>query len=109
MAAIAFPGCTTVDPETQTTTKLYVGIIRVTIPASAGVTSVTDVQALGVGMDEGPWLGFRKTSWIAANPRDCQMLIIIRSDVEAASAAAVIKPLEGLNPCIADYSRSSAP
>lgn len=108
IAALAVAGCTAVSTGTQKASKLYVGIVRVAAPPSAGLTSVSEVRALGLGLDDGPWLGLRKTSWITADPRDCQMLIIIRSDVEAASAVAIIKSLEGLNPCIVDYSRSSA-
>lgn len=101
-------GCTAVAPGNGPSSKVYVGIIRVQTPASTGTTSVTDVRAIGLGVDGGPWAGFRKASWIAANPRECQLVIIIRSNVEAASAAAVLRSLEGQNPCIIDYNRSSA-
>jgi hypothetical protein len=82
--------------------------MRVSTPATRGRLSVIDVKAVGFGTDDGPWLGLRASSWITADPRDCQLLVIIRSSVEADSAARLIKSLEGVNPCIVDYTRAQS-
>lgn len=83
------------------------GIARITIPARQGDLTAIDVKALGGGWDNGPWLGWRHDSWISADPSQCQMLVIIRANVEAANAASVLDKLKGDTLCVADYSSGS--
>jgi hypothetical protein len=98
--------CTDLSAGGAIHTRTYVGIVRIAAPATRGRVAVTDVKALGIGTDGGPWLGWRASSWITADPRDCQLIVIIRSSAEAAGAAKIFQSLEGANPCIVDFTHA---
>lgn len=103
---IATCGCARHSATGAHSSSTYIGIVKVTRPAATGLTSVTDVRALGIGWDEGLWLGWRAGSWIEADPSRCQLVIIIRSAAEAANAALVLRALEGMKPCVVDFTKS---
>jgi len=103
-AAFLPAGCTVAQPKPGHS-KIYVGAIRISTPASSGDVVATDVQAIGLGFEDGAWLGWRKGSWVSADPSKCQILVIIRSGVEAAQAARIFEALGGNSPCIVDQSR----
>lgn len=97
--------CAVVSPPTTGHSRLYVGAVRISTPLTSGPVTVTEVQAVGIGFEDGAWLGWRKGSWVSADPAKCQLLVIIRSGVEAAQAAHVFKLLGGTSPCIVDQSQ----
>lgn len=99
-------GCTTVPVAERGRTRTYVGVVRVTTPDRAGDISAVEVTGVGVGWDDGPWLGFRAGNWISADPGRCQLLVVIRSPAQAANAAQVLETLKGDGICVADYTRT---
>lgn len=106
---LVLAGCTTIDLGSNGDTKTLVGIVRITLPAKSGDLTAIDGKTLGLGWDGGPFLGFRKASWVIASPDECQLLVIVRSPVEAANAAQVLERLKGETICVADYTRSLHP
>lgn len=103
-SAVATGGCAT-GVQSAGQTKTFIGIVRIKTPMKIGDVQVTDVSGLGVGWDNGPWLGWRAGSWVVADPAKCQLLVIIRSPAQAANAADVLRSLKGSEPCIVDSSR----
>lgn len=105
-AAVALlAGCATAAPQSSSS-RLYFGLVRVVAPAVKGDTTATEVTALGLGLENGVWAGWRRSSWVSADPAKCQLLVIIRSNADATHAAQVLRSLEGVNPCIVDQSRT---
>lgn len=102
-------GCTTVGVNDATGVRWLVGVVRVDLPARQGKLTAVDVKTLGAGWDNGPFLGWRAGNWIAADPSECQLLIVIKSPAAAENAAKVLKSLEGQKPCVADFTRSLRP
>jgi hypothetical protein len=105
-AVISVAACADLSSGGAIHSRTYVGIVRISAPATRGRVAVSDVKALGIGTDGGPWLGWRASSWITADPRDCQLIVIIRSSAEAAGAAKILQSLEGANPCIVDFTHA---
>lgn len=101
-AVLALGGCTTVTLSERGDSRLYLGVVRVTVPARAGDLSAVSVKTAGLGWQHGPWLGWRSDDWVEADPARCQLLVVIRSPAEARNAAAVLRALEG-RACVADY------
>jgi hypothetical protein len=85
----------------------FVGIVRVEVPDTAGKLAAVDVRSLGIGWDNGPYLGWKAGNWVVADPANCQLLIVIRTPAQAQNAAKVIESLGGQNACIADYTQAS--
>ena len=102
-------GCTTVSTNQQIKTRTYIGVIRVVLPDRTGDVSAVHVKGLGIGWDDGPWLGWRSGNWVRADPAKCQLLIIIRSSSEVVNAAEMLKLIGGREICIADFSHSLRP
>jgi len=96
-------GCTTVAPGAAARSSFYIGAVTVRIPQTRGEVSAARVRALGIGWDNGPFIGWRSGDRISADPANCQLLIVIRSAVETANAVQIINALEGQSPCIVDY------
>lgn len=87
----------------------YVGVVRVHMPAAQEGMHYADVKALGLGWDGAMFVGWRAGQWVTADPEKCQLLVIVRSGVEAESAAALFSALAGENrPCIADFRHPGA-
>jgi hypothetical protein len=112
IATISLSGCTTVNMmpsgngQPIAAQKLtLIGLTKLRFPEIIGNTKAVDVRTLGAGWQSGPFFGWNASNLITANPADCQLIIIVRSSVEAQSAAKIVTALEGKNPCIIDYSK----
>jgi hypothetical protein len=90
--------------NTGVRTKTYIGVTRVAFGHEKGDLTATDVRTLGLGWDAGPWLGWRADNWVSADPAKCQLLVVIRRTVEAATAQSIMQSLEGRNLCVANFS-----
>ena len=99
-------GCATVEPGAAARSSFYLGATAIRIPQTRGQVSAASVSTLGVGWDDGPFIGWRSGNWISADPANCQLLIVIRSAAETANAVQIINALEGQSPCIVDYTNS---
>ncbi len=102
-------GCTTVRLGSTGETKTVVGIARIELPKTEGAMAAIGVKTFGFGWDGGPFLGFHESSWVIASPAECQLVVIVRSDVAAENAKQVLERLKGENICVADFSHSSSP
>lgn len=99
-------GCTAVEPGSGARSSFHLGATSVRIPQIEGNLSAATVSTFGVGWDDGPYVGWRSSNWIAADPANCQLLIVIREAVQTANAVQIINALEGQQPCIVDYTDS---
>lgn len=99
-------GCAGIDLAPSGESRLYVGVVRVKVPAKSGNLVAISVDALGAGWRQGPWLGWQSDSWVEADPAKCQLLIVIRSAAEARNAAEVLRALEGRDACVVDHTGS---
>jgi hypothetical protein len=104
--------CTTISmapPEggliSKSRSLTILGMTRIRFPEIRGNISAIDVRSLGAGWQTGPFLGWNGSSMITADPGKCQLIIVIRSAVEAANAAKVLEQLKGENLCVADYTK----
>lgn len=88
-------------------TNTYVGFVRVRVAEVTDGLGYADVRALGLGWDGAAFVGWRSGQWVTADPARCQLLVVIRSGVEARAAADVFEKLGEQQPCIADF-RSDA-
>jgi hypothetical protein len=114
--AAPLAGCVSVDAGKAggasggpTTSRWFVGVVRVLSPDRLEGLSAVDVCALGAGWDGGPWLGWKAGNWVIADPARCQLLIVIRSPAEARNARSVIAALRGKEACVADFAQTDAP
>ena len=73
------------------------------IPATIGDVRAIDVSTLGVGVDGGVFLGWRRGQYVFVRPGECQLLIIIRSPVEAEHALRILRAAEGEQLCVVDF------
>ena len=110
---LVLTGCVTVQVGDQAggtrTSRTHIGITRIVTVEKPGAMAAVDVRTLGFGWDKGPFLGWRAGEWVTADPAKCQLLVIVRSPLEADNAAKVLAALEGQNPCIADLTGTLAP
>jgi hypothetical protein len=110
---LALTGCVTVDMADQDggtrTSRTHIGITRIVTVEKPGAMTAVDVKTLGLGWDNGPFLGWRSGNWVTADPAKCQLVVIVRSSIEVENAAKVLAALKGQNPCIADFTGSLAP
>lgn len=107
LLALALGGCVTIEvgdqDRGQRTTRTHIGITRIVTPATQGNIAAVDVSTLGLGWDQGPFLGWHEGELVYADPGDCQLIVIIKKPVQAENAAQVLAALGGQNPCIADF------
>ncbi len=108
-AGLLLSGCSAAGADGGIRRAYHLGLVSVTTPETAGAVSALNVSGLGLGWDDGLYLGWRSASRITADPAKCHLLIVIRSRVETDNAVKVIKSLEGQNPCIVDYTGSLQP
>ena len=101
--ALVLGGCAVVQAGDGGSRKLFVGAVRLDLPATGGRLSAVAVRNLGLGWDHGPFLGWRDSSWVIADPKECQMVVIVRSGTEADHASKLLEQLKGENICIADF------
>ena len=106
MICLLATSCASIEPGAEARSAVFLGAVSVTVPTTRGQVSAIETRSLGVGWDQGPFIGWHSGSWITADPDECHLLIIIRSPVEAANAIQIIDALEGQDPCIIDYTNS---
>ncbi len=109
---LLLPGCTTINvlPNelgelSKLSERVFVGAVKVRLPATSGHIQAVDVKTLGAGWQSGPFVGWNASNLVTADPAECQLLIVVRSGAEAKNAKEIISSLEGQNPCIVDYTR----
>lgn len=82
---------------------MSLGITRIVVPETKGKTIAFKRTGLGLGFGSvagaSAFLGFDQNEWVIADPTDCQLMIVIRSDVESANAALILEKLEGVDVC----------
>jgi hypothetical protein len=106
IGALLLAGCTTIDPGRSPSDHFHVGAVSVRVPATQGDVTAVSVKTLGLGWDGGLYVGWRSGAWVTADPSRCQLLIIIRTAVQASNAIKIIKSLEGQEPCVVDFTNS---
>lgn len=108
--ALALGGCVIVEVGDQRkglrATRTHVGITRITTPPTGTGLAAVDVSTLGVGWDQGPFFGWHEGNLVFTDPTQCQLVVIIRSSIQAEHAAEILSALEGQEPCIADFTNS---
>lgn len=103
MVAATLTGCATVVPGQWTGSRTFVGVVRVDMPVVQGDVQAVRVRTLGAGAGSaGVFLGWEDGNWIVADPAQCQLLVVVRSPVEAENAARVLRELRGQNACLVD-------
>jgi hypothetical protein len=84
-------------------THHYAGVVRVKIPATVGPVRAIDISMLGLGVENGVFVGWRRGQYVFARSEDCQLLIIIRSPMEAEHALKILRAAEGEQLCVVDF------
>lgn len=97
-------GCTvTLPAEGPTREIVSVGITRIVVPERKGNLVAFRRGGLGIGFGDAvgsaAWAGFDRSEWVIADPSSCQLLVVIRKDVEAENAARILETLKGENVC----------
>ncbi|WP_114950865.1 hypothetical protein [Sphingosinicella terrae] len=107
-ASLWLAACTRVDLAEPASGRshVYAGAVSVTIPRTYGELRAIDVSTLGVGADESVFLGWRRGQFVYVRPDECQLLIIIRSSVEAEHATRILQAIEGGQLCVVDFAGS---
>jgi len=86
-----------------------VGVTRVIISDRQGELVAFKRTGIGLGygsaVGDSAWIGFDRGDWIIADPRDCQLVIIVRSDVEVGNATQILETLKGEDICYANQSQ----
>lgn len=98
------PACTTIIVgEDSTHEILSLGVTRVVVPERKGELIAFKRTGFGLGygnaIGDAAWLGLDSSEWVIADPGNCQMLVVIRSDAEAESAAKILERLDGEDVC----------
>jgi hypothetical protein len=104
LAAVLCQGCTvTLPAEGPTREIVSVGVTRIIVPERKGNLLAFRRSGIGIGFGDAiasaAWLGFDRSEWVIADPAKCQMLVVIRDDVEAESAGRILESLKGENVC----------
>lgn len=101
-------GCQALDLQERTGRRTFdfVGAVRVAIPETLGDITAIDVATVGVGADTSVFVGWRHSQFVFANSDKCQLLIIVRSDVEAIHAAKLLNSVQGEHLCVANFSET---
>ncbi len=107
-ALVLCPGCTVaVTGDGPRREIVSIGITRITVPERKGDVVAFRHAGLGLGLGLGgtarpsAWLGLDRSEWVSADPASCQLLVVVRKDVEAENAARILEPLRGENICYA--------
>ena len=101
---ISVGGCTTIRSGDVGRVRTYVGVVRVVTPNVVGDVTAIDVKSLGIGWDQGPFLGWKAANHISADPSKCQLLIVARSRAQMQNAENILNLLKGQNTCVANFS-----
>lgn len=110
ICALALTGCTTIvlgdnDTLSQRDRRdiVSLGFTKIVIPETQGETVAFKRTGVGLGfgsaVGSAAWLGFDQDEWVIADPAKCQLLVVIRSDVESANAALILEKLKGVDVC----------
>lgn len=104
--ALLGAGCTTVIAGDGASREIVsIGITRVVVPERRGDLVAFRRTGFGLGFGDATaaaaWLGFDRSEWVIADPASCQLLVVIRADVEAENAARILESIEGENVCYA--------
>lgn len=107
-------GCTVINVGTgQTADITSVGIVRVRVPVVVEGLVAIERQGAGLGWDSlpgsGTYVGWSDARWVMADPRHCQLLIVIRTPAQAEHAKDILSKLEGESPCVVDQSGGLQP
>ena len=97
--------CTQVDLADRRPSRahVYVGAVSINIPRTYGELRAVDVSTLGAGVDSSAFLGWRHGQFVYVRPDECQLLIIIRSPLEADHAMRILRAVEGDQLCVVDF------
>lgn len=109
-ALTGLSGCTTVivtdgsaGQPALTHDLISIGVTRIVVPERKGDLIAFRRTGIGLGFGNAvgasAFLGFDQGEWVIADPAGCQMLVVIRSDADAASTLKVLEKLEGENVC----------
>ncbi len=99
MVLALLAGCTVDAGRPGGGSALYVGIVRVKRPERPAGVDAADVSVLGLSLDRGITLGWRRSQWVQVPPGQCSLTIIVRNRADLAQAQAMLQKLEG-NPCL---------
>jgi len=110
LGGFALSGCTTIVlggedtlAQKQRRDVVSLGVTRIVIPETHGETVAFKRTGIGLGfgsaVGSAAWLGFDQNEWVIADPAKCQLLVVIRSDVESANAALIVEKLKGVDVC----------
>ncbi|MEJ0059560.1 MAG: hypothetical protein WDM79_08320 [Terricaulis sp.] len=87
--------------------ELRIGISYIDHPTTptSGLVAYR-VSTLGAGGSQsGGFLGWRATEAVIADPEVCELVVIVRSNVEAEHAAKILRSLKGERLCAANFSQ----
>jgi len=101
-------GCVQMELDERSAKRslILVGAVRVDVPETYGEVRAIDVTTLGVGADTSVFLGWRRGQFVFVQPDECQLLIIIRSRIDAEHAAKMIEAMKGERTCLVDFGKS---
>lgn len=97
-------GCTVaISGEGPRREIISFGITRIIVPERNGDLVAFRRTSLGLGFGDATasaaWAGFDSSEWVIADPAKCQMLVVIRDDVEADNAVRILETMKGENVC----------
>lgn len=92
---VLLAGCATVPADEGRGDHWYFGLVRVTYPETRGALIAARVRNLGIGFDEGFYLGWHAGDFVFARPENCRIVIIVRDKADLAHAKTLIKGVEG--------------
>jgi len=95
----ALAACTVSTTDGLRSSRLLVGVVKIEVPERQGELTTVSVKTFGLGWTGGPFLGWNSSSWILADPASCQLLVVVRKEVEAESTARILQALKGENVC----------
>ena len=113
---LVLASCITVTPGTTRSevSKYYFGLVKLVTPETDPRITAFNVKTLGLSIDNGLTLGWRsnervlvplRVSDIANQPYEatCSIVVIVRSNLEAAHAAQVLRSMEGERVCVTQF------
>lgn len=108
--ALALCGCVSIevgpDDGSERSARTHIGITRITTPEATDHVAAVDISTLGIGWDDGPFVGWRESRLVFADPEECRLIVIVRSPAQAENAVEILRALEGQNPCIANFTET---
>lgn len=105
--AMLLAGCASASPHRPADHLL--GFVRLAEFPTVGDVRALEISTIGGGWGGAPFLGWQRGRYVFARPGACQLLIVVRSGVEADHVRSIAQSLEGQKPCIADFSGTLSP